>query len=132
MLRDDLEQRINKRLALRCGEPATWVYDYRSEVSTWTPRIFQILGLPLDSPPIPCGYLVARYSPESRDRLMAAVGAAQISGGTFSVDVEIQQVTGIYVPVRLAGRVSLANGKPAYSTGTMTLLRERMAARGGG
>ena len=131
MGRDDLERQIANRLARHCGEPATWVYDYGTGVSTWTPRVFQILGMPLDSAPMPCGYMLSRYSPESRDRLLAAVGAAQEAGGAFCVDVDILPATGPYIAVRLDGRVTLAQGKPAYSTGTMTLLRERVAARGG-
>lgn len=132
MARAELDRRIAGRLARHCGEPATWVYDYRTQVSTWTPRIFQILGLPLDAAPLACDYLVSRYSPESRERLMAALVVANASGGTFCIDMEILPASGPYIAVRLAGRVTLAQGQPAYSTGTMALLRERMAARGGG
>ena len=83
--------------------------------------MYEILGLPIGDGHPPKGFGLALYTPDSRERITAAMAeACQYDGGRIDLDLSIRHGAGHYVPVRVQGIVRFLNGQPAYLDGTMT------------
>ena len=126
MTRGELERAIADRCAqLRPTDPCGWCYDMVANVSTWTPCMYRLLGLPQGDGKPSTDHWLSLYTPDSRERVIAAsVAAVAHDGGTFDAALSIRHSSGSYLSVRVVGRVTFQNGQPAFVDGTMTELRQ--------
>jgi len=110
------------------GEPVGWSYDIESGLSTWSPGLYRLLGLPVGDGHPPAGFGLSRYSPESLAVMRTVSAAAEAQdGGSYDVPLYMRHESGHYIPVRVIGRVTSINGVPAVVIGTVQLIRQRMA-----
>lgn len=130
MTRAELEKLAAKRYSAVVvpGEPVGWTYDIASGLSTWTPGIYLMLGMPVGDGHPPANFGLSRYSPESRAVMEAVSAAAEAQdGGSYDVPVYMRHELGHYVLVRVTGRVTSIGGVPAVVNGTVQQIEARMA-----
>ena len=110
------------------GEPVGWTYDIESGMSTWTPGIYLMLGMPVGDGHPPANFGLSRYSPESRAVMEAVSAAAEAQdGGSYDVPVYMRHELGHYILVRVTARVTSIGGVPAIVNGTIQQIALRMA-----
>lgn len=130
MTRAELEKLAAKRYSAIDvpGEPVGWTYDIESGLSTWTPGIYLMLGMPVGDGHPPANFGLSRYSPESRAVMEAVAAAAEAQdGGSYDVPVYMLHELGHYILVRVTGRVTSIGGVPAVVNGTIQQIAMRMA-----
>lgn len=133
MVREKLERIIESRVAARPKEVGTCCHDLRQGITTWSPTMYEMLGLPVGDGHPPAGFGMALYSRESQVRLEAALAEAmKHDGGRVALDLAIRHADGYCINVHVAGVVTYEDGAPAWVDATMAERIFRKAARGGG
>lgn len=133
MTRTELEKHANEFYSKipRPPDPAGWTHDIASGLSTWTPCMYRLLGLPVGDGRPPKGLGFSLYSPESQAVIEAVTAVAyKQDGGCYSVPANIRHSAGHYIFVRVRAHVSSVAGIPSLVTGTMELIQghERLVA----
>ena len=133
MQREELDRLISERYARRGEELATCCHDLRTGMTSWSPGMYRVLGLPLGDGHPPKGFGLALYSRESKIRLEAAVAeATQRHGGRLDLELTIQHAGGHYIGVRVVGVVTFESSVPAYLDATMAERATTKAVHKGG
>lgn len=130
MTRTQLERLAARRYSTidAPGQPVGWSYDIGSGLSTWSPGLYRLLGLPVGDGHPPADFGLSRYSPESLAVIRSVSAAAEAQdGGSYDVPLYMRHEAGHYIPVRVIGRVTSINGVPSVVNGTIQLLRQRLA-----
>lgn len=97
----DLEARLREQEALlqkaqEVGKVGSWAYDPVADVSWWSQQMYRIYGLnPSATQHDRAGHL-ALYTPESRQRLDAALENALETGAPYELDLEVVRPDGAH------------------------------------
>jgi PAS domain S-box-containing protein len=104
-----------QRAALMGG----WEYNHATQVLEWTDEMFAIYETTREEFPVSRGGMLARCTPESRERLREAMIEAESSSGSLNIEIEILTLKQHPVWVRVIGRVEMLDGRTLRSFGSM-------------
>jgi len=120
--RNERELNESQRIAHIGG----WDWDAKNDIIRWSEEYFHIYGLDPDKPTPNYSEHLKAYTPESSERLNAAVNRAMASGAPYELDLELAQTTGPARWVVARGEAKRdANGKIWGLRGTSQDITER-------
>lgn len=109
-----------------------WALDVSNEKVTWTEQTCLIHGLPTDYQPV-LSEALGYYTPESREKLTAALDELSTGGSNFDLEVQLQRVDGQRIWVRVVGEADLEKGKVVRLRGAIQdideVVRQRQALK---
>ena len=105
------------RQAQRLGQIGSWEWEIATDITTWSPELYSIMGFSPTAKPPGSKELSHRYQPESYARLQEAIKHAKKSKQSFRIEVEILRPGG-------EQRILDARAEPVIdNTGSMVALR---------
>jgi len=121
----------SKRLADLMGEiqrtalMGGWEFNYAAQEFEWTEEMFAIFETTREEFPVSPSAILARCTPESRERLSVATIDAERGSGSLDLEVEITTMKQHRIWVRVIGRVEMLDGRPFRSFGSMQNVQAR-------
>ncbi len=115
--------------ALRLAKIGSWQWDARKKSFIWSTELYRIHGLDPTLPPLSYDDFLRLFTPESQDRLRAAIETAFQTGSVPKVELEVRGADGGARWV-VAGGEALrdAGGNVTYLRGTVQDITERKQA----
>ena len=106
------------RLALTGARAGAWEADLTTDKATWSPELYELLGLdPREPPPTAEGFF-AMVHPDDRDRMSQAYQSDIHRGGRFEQEFRIVRPDGTTIWIGAAGQVDYdEQGRPIRARG---------------
>ncbi len=125
--RREAEDRL--RLALAGARAGAWEWDLVTGKSSWSPELFQLVGLDPDRTPS-VELFMELIHPEDRASTLDAIRAAAAGGGRFELEFRVLRPDGSIIWLGSAGQVEHdEQGRPTRARGINQDISERRAAQ---
>jgi PAS domain S-box-containing protein len=122
------ESEADLRQAQRVAGLGSWKWDAGSDRVTWSDELYRIFGRDPATPPPPFAEQACLYTPDSWDRLQAAVARTLATGEPYEVDIEIVAPSGLKWVTAHAQVVRDAAGRTLGMHGTaLDITRRKLA-----
>lgn len=137
---EDIQRRKEAEAALKASEATlkeaqrlagigNWTWDLRTDQQVWSEEIYRIYGRDPSLPPAVYPEVQAYFTPESWDRLSAAVARSIASGEPYECDAELVRADATHRWIVARGETSRdAQGAVAELHGTVQDITERKQA----
>jgi PAS domain S-box-containing protein len=113
----------------RTAKMGGWEYSYSTRALEWTEEMFSIFETSPEEFTVSWPAMLGRYVPESRQRLNAALEAAESGDGKLDLELEIVTLKGQRLWVRLIGHLEKWDGRPARAFGSIQNIQVQKLAQ---
>jgi len=129
-VKEQLQQQADRlREIQRIGQIGSWECDFIRQSTTWSEELFDIAGLPRQSPPPGYPDLLALLHPDDRAMYQALVEQTLAQGGSYNTDVRILQPGGTLKYIAVHGEAIVdAQGQVTRLLGTAVDITTRKQA----
>ena len=110
--------------AQRLAQVGSWEWDSKTDTVIWSEEIYNIYGISPDRPPVSYAEHVHLYTPESWERLQAAVADAISQGKSYELELELIRTDGQHAWGSARGEVVSNNGH-LHLRGTLQDITQR-------
>ncbi len=116
--------------AHRIARLGTWRWNFVTDTVTWSKEVFITFGLDPQGPIPRHGHMQALHTPESWERMIAAVGRMKAEGVPYALDIDIQLADGTRRWIHTRGEVAARgpDGEVTEARGTVQNVTERKLA----
>lgn len=121
--------RIGIEVLERSARGGTWWYDPDNGEVFWSDGIYRLFGVTRGGQTPDIDFALSFYTPESRERVVAAVEQARETGGGYNLTVEIRRADGKRRFVQAIGRAEIREGKAPLLAGAVLDVHEQTRAR---
>ncbi len=103
----------------RAAKMGAWEYSYATRAFEWTDEMFRIYETRPEDFTVSWASMLERCTPDSRQRLTAAIDTAEAADGNMDLELEITTLAERQLWVRLIGHVEKLDGKPFRAYGSV-------------
>lgn len=103
----------------RAAKMGAWEYSYLTRAFEWTEEMFRIYETRPEDFVVSWASMLARCTPDARQRLTAAIDAAEATDGNMDIELEIITLADRPLWVRLIGHVEKLDGRPFRAYGSV-------------
>ena len=113
----------------RTAKIGGWEFSYQSDELTWTDEMFSIYETTPAQFDVSWESMLARFSPESAQRFLAACSVAEAAGGHIDVELEINTLKNQRIWVQVIGHLEMLDGRPLRSYGSVQNIQAQKLAQ---
>ncbi len=113
----------------RAAKMGAWEYSYATEELEWTEEMFRIYETLPEEFTVSWGSMMAQCTPDSKERLEAAIEAAEAADGNLELELEIITLKDQRLWVRLIGHVEKLDGRPFRAYGSVQNIQAQKLAQ---
>jgi len=103
----------------RIAKIGGWEYSYATQELTWTDEMYCIFGTTAHEFDVTCDSMLAQYVPESSAQLREATQLAEVGGGHFDLELELNTLKNQRIWVRVIGHLEMLGGRPFRAFGSV-------------
>lgn len=113
----------------RAAKMGGWEYSYVTRELTWTEEMFRIYETTPAEFALSWDSMLARCTPESRQRFSEACARAEAAGGQLDLELEISTLKNQRLWVKIIGQLEMLDGRPFRAFGSLQDVQAQMLAQ---